>query len=394
MLEQALPDRATARELLKRLLPTAGQGLGPFAVDRPLVLYGAGKLGKMAAELFAQLGIEVAYAVDRSPPESGLLLGRIPVLTPEQVPTADRQSHLIAVCIVTAPYQPIHDFLADAGWRHVQPVYDVLEAYADRLPMGNGWFASGLAAKDMAEIAWVLDRWDDDESRAAHLQFLAWRVLREEWHFAEAPVRIDDRYFIGPVLRALGDREYFLDAGAYHGEVFKRWLQLVDGRFGAILAVESDRHNVAHLHDMIAAMPAETASRITVEECALAADAGIRPFAHGMGLASRLMPEADGEANTCRLDDLGFPLTFGKIHLEGGELDALKGGMETLRRQRPLLAITVYHNRDGLWRTPAFLMEVLPGYRFLMRLHAWCGTGALVYAIPAERWVEGGQPSN
>ena len=386
MSEQPLPDRDAAKALLRRLSTLSTQSLGPCAVDRPLVLYGAGKLGRMAADLFDSLGIDVAYAVDRTPPESGLLAGHIPVLTPDAVPSADKASHLIAVCIVTASYDPIHDFLAQTGWQHVQPVYDVLEAYADRLPMGNGWFAGALLEPDRGEIEKVLERWDDDESRAAHLQFMAWRVARQEWRFDQAPVRIDDRYFIEPVLRAMGDKESFLDAGAYHGEVLGRWLQWVGGQFNRILAVESDRDNAAHLRETIAAMPNEVANRIRVEECALAAEAGNRPFAHGMGLASRLMPAADDEVRACRLDDLDFPLTFGKIHLEGSELDALKGGAETLRRQRPILAVTVYHNRDGLWRTPAYLMDLLPNYRFLMRLHAWCGTGALIYAIPNEKW--------
>ena len=30
-------------------------------------------------------------------------------------------------------------------------------------------------------------------------------------------------------------------------------------------------------------------------------------------------------------------------------------------------------------------MQTLAGYRFLFRNHSWCGTGAVVYAIPNER---------
>jgi FkbM family methyltransferase len=385
MKDLPVPGPAAARQLLDRLAKVP-PGLGPCPVQRPLVLYGAGKLGHLAAELFTALGIPVAYAVDRSPPPSGLLDDRIPVLVPEAVPVADRDRHLIAVCVVTAPYVPIRDFLLEAGWRHVRPVYDVLEAYADRLPMGNGWFAGQLSADDRAQVATVLDAWHDDESRAAHLQFLAWRVAREEWSFAGAPVRIDDRYFIEPVVAALGGGERFLDAGAHHGVVISRWLRIVDGHFQSILAVEADRDNAARLRALVAGLPADVVERIRVVECALAAKAGRYPFAHGMDLASRLMAGADGDAPACRLDDLDYPLTFGKIHLEGGELDALKGGVETLQRWRPILAVTVYHNRDGLWQTPGFLMGILPDYRFLMRLHAWCGTGAVVYAIPVERW--------
>jgi hypothetical protein len=79
------------------------------------------------------------------------------------------------------------------------------------------------------------------------------------------------------------------------------------------------------------------------------------------------------------------PASFLKLHLEGAELEALKGGRELLRRDRPIVAATVYHNDDGIWRTPLWLIETLTDYRFLFRLHSWCGTGAVVYAIPEER---------
>jgi len=46
---------------------------------------------------------------------------------------------------------------------------------------------------------------------------------------------------------------------------------------------------------------------------------------------------------------------------------------------------TIYHNADGIWRTALWLMQTLPRYRFLFRLDAWCGTGAVIYAIPRER---------
>ncbi|MFM2280519.1 MAG: hypothetical protein RLZZ444_2750, partial [Pseudomonadota bacterium] len=75
-----------------------------------------------------------------------------------------------------------------------------------------------------------------------------------------------------------------------------------------------------------------------------------------------------------------------KLHLEGHELEALKGGVETMTRHRPVVAATVYHNADGLWRTAHWLQLHLADYRLLFRLHSWCGTGAVLYAIPAERW--------
>ncbi len=381
---RALPNTAEAIRLLSELTLRHTE-VGPRLVDRPLVLYGAGRLGHLAADLFRRLDTPVAYALDRSPTAGGRLSGEIPVKRPDEIRQADRDSHMLAVCIVNAPYEPIRADLASMGWRHIFPVYDLLEAYADRLPMSNGWFAGRLSGEDIARIGAVLSGWSDDWSRAAHLQYVAWRLHRMEWRFQHAPVRIDDRYFIEAVRATFGEQECFLDAGAYHGDVAARWLDIVGGRFRAILAVEADRENIVRLREWVASLPVELNRRIQIQDCALVAEGGVRSFSHGMDLASRIVDQADGNVRTCRVDDLDFPVTYGKIHLEGGELDALRGGMTTLQRRRPVLAITVYHNRDGLWRIPSLLMDALPDYRFLMRLHAWCGTGCLLYAIPKER---------
>jgi len=85
------------------------------------------------------------------------------------------------------------------------------------------------------------------------------------------------------------------------------------------------------------------------------------------------------------LDGIRLTPTFVKLHLEGAELLALAGARETLLSSRPIIATTVYHNADGIWRTALWLMETLPDYRFMFRLDSWCGTGALIYAIPNER---------
>ncbi len=384
MSAHALPDARQAVALLEQI--AAGTpARRPTLPDGPLVLYGAGKLGAMSAQILIDLGIPIAYAIDRHPPADGLLLGRIPVRHPDDIPAAERNTQPLAVCVVTSAYTPIRDTLHEAGWPHVAPVYDVLDAYRDQCGLNNGWFAGKLDADDQRHITRVLAGWHDDASRAAHLQCLAWRVLREEWTFADAPVRIDDRYFIPEMLAALGDNETILDGGAWHGEALAAIIAHCGGHFAAALAVEPDPANVAQLRTWRDARPADQRARITVRECALGDIDGPQAFGNGMDMASRLRADGAGEVEVRRIDALDFSPSVIKLHLEGHELPALHGAETTLKRCRPLLAITTYHNRDGLWRTPAWLMDALPDYHFLMRMHGWCGTGAVVYGIPAER---------
>ena len=73
------------------------------------------------------------------------------------------------------------------------------------------------------------------------------------------------------------------------------------------------------------------------------------------------------------------------MHLEGEEFNALKGSIKTLQICRPIVAVTLYHSKDGAWDIPLFLTNNLPDYNFHIRCHAYAGTGVVMYAIPKER---------
>ncbi len=292
----------------------------------------------------------------------------------DPIPEADAR---IAVSVVTSPYVTIERSLAARGCTDVVPFYDLAESLRGQHPLSNGWFAEPLSAADQYEIQSVLAGWDDDVSRAHHLQFIAWRRLREEWTFDGAPISTE-RYFIPEVAAGLHDREAVLDGGAHHGAVSLAFASMIDN--SRVIAVEPDAANRAVLGERLRGLP-----RAEVLDCALAAEDGTADFSEGYGFASKLSAFGQTQVSARTIDSLDVEPTFIKLHLEGGELDALRGARETLRSHRPIVAATVYHNADGLWRTAGWLTRELDDYRFLFRNHCWCGAGAVVYAIPRER---------
>ena len=283
----------------------------------------------------------------------------------------------VAVSVVTSPYVAIERALAARGCADVVPFYDLAEGLRGQHPLSNGWFAEPFTAADRREIGDVFAAWDDDVSRAHHLQFIAWRRLREEWTFEGAPVS-NGRYFIPEVTAEMRDRETLLDGGAHHGAVSLAFAAMVSG--SRVIAVEPDAANRAVLGERLRGLP-----RAEIFDCALAAEDGAADFSEGYGFASKLSAFGQARVSTRSIDSLDVAPTFIKLHLEGGELEALRGARDTLRTHRPIVAATVYHNADGLSRTAGWLMRALDDYRFLFRNHCWCGAGAVVYAIPGER---------
>ena len=378
------PDLAECLALLDELA-AAPCPFSPVAADQPIALYGAGNLGRMARKFLDSVGAEIAVVLDteaariaQDPIWSG-----IQVVRPDAMPHSIRSRLRLAVCVVTSPYVPIERTLVEQGFEDVVPFYDLAEGFRDVHPLSNGWFAGPLSSLDRRNIGNVLARWHDDVSRAHHLQFLAWRRLREEWSFEIAPIPTCERFFIPEVADVLTGQERLVDAGAHEGMVIKTFLDQTRGTLASIVAIEPDPINRArlqtNLHSWMSGIP------VTVHDCALSDSKGDALFHAGLGFASQLSPTGQTRIATQLLDNLGLSPTFMKLHLEGAELAALKGARETMLVHRPIVAATVYHNDDGIWKTPLWLMTALPDYRFLFRLHGWCGTGAVIYAIPNDR---------
>jgi len=357
-------------------------------VDKPLILYGAGNLGEMAKAFFNRLGIHFLYVVDKNPDRyAGSITWKdITILKPEDVPQEHRAVCLLAICIATLPYTSISEALIKQGWLDVVPFYDIAEAYKNRHPLGNGWFTGDLNDDDIKGIEHSLAHWPDHVSRAHHLEFIAWHRLREDLTFYDAPITKDDRFFIPQIVHSLHEHEIFVDCGAHHGEVSLRFMDMVDHKFTKVYAIEPDKHNIKTLRSKLCDGNAVLSRNIQIIECALGKKSTISPFFHGLDYASQFSALSRESVSVQTLDEMDIPATFIKFHMEGWEYDALLGSMKTINNYRPILAVTTYHNRDGLWRTPGLLMNNLQDYIFLLRLHSWMGTGCVLYAIPRERY--------
>jgi len=359
----------------------------PVIDDAPLALYGAGNMGRLACEVLGNVGRHFEMVIDLNarkltPPPTWC---SVPLLHPDEVPHDAKTKLRLAVSLVNSPYVAVERSLLAQGFRDVIPFYDLAEGFRPRHPLGNGWFSPPLTQEDLDQTEKILVSWHDDISRAHHLQFLAWRRLREEWIFEPAPLSPDTRFFIPEVADVLRDNEFFVDGGAHHGHVTQEFVRQTNSAFDRILAIEPDPLNLAQLRNNLRSwMPDD--GRIRCSGCALADVEADLPFREGLGYASQLSETGTTRVSTRPLDTMGLSPTFLKLHLEGGEFAALKGAWKTLLLNRPIVTATIYHNADGIWRSPLWLMETLCDYRFLFRLHSWCGTGAVIYAIPNERF--------
>ena len=72
--------------------------------------------------------------------------------------------------------------------------------------------------------------------------------------------------------------------------------------------------------------------------------------------------------------------------MEGAERKALEGGMKTIKRDRPILAISMYHGLDDIVEIPKMFMwkQEIKNYFFFVRHHSYTYSETVLYGIPEE----------
>ena len=166
-------------------------------VDKPLILYGAGKLGKMAAEVMQKLGIH--YLVLDKNDGFGF--------TPDKINQNKRKNYLVAVCVTTEPFFLIERSLRDLGYTDIVPVYDVFNAYSE-CGITSGWVHNGR---------WSLS-FGDPQSDWQYACFFSWHLNRFE-PFVDSACRYP-RYYVPEIVALTSTR--FPEEGSTLAEIEAR----------------------------------------------------------------------------------------------------------------------------------------------------------------------------
>lgn len=129
------------------------------------------------------------------------------------------------------------------------------------------------------------------------------------------------------------------------------------------------------------------------------ADIGFDIRLYQMGLWSekaelRFEPREDGGSqlnddgseivNVCSLEDVvgtAEKVTFIKMDIEGAELEALKGCQNIIKRDRPKLAICIYHKPEDMYEIPLFIKNLVPEYRLYIRHYSNRQFETVLYAV-------------
>lgn len=168
----------------------------------------------------------------------------------------------------------------------------------------------------------------------------------------------------------LGD--IIIDAGGCYGDTALYFANAV-GPSGMVYCYEFDPENLDVYRRNMLANP-ELGARVQLVEYALWSAPGQEMHFVVDGAGTRVVPYAS-QAQTSNvvvtdtIDAMAERLGVSRVDLikmdiEGAELAALQGAQKTILRDRPKLAICLYHQLDHFWKIPQFIDSLRCGYEF------------------------------
>ncbi|HUQ77875.1 MAG TPA: FkbM family methyltransferase [Patescibacteria group bacterium] len=354
--------------------------------DLPIVLFGAGGLGRRTLSLLRADGRDAAAFIDNDPARWGSDVEGIPVLSPDDAATQFAADGLAVVTIWRA--EGGHDFLQtrdglrQAGWRRVEsfiPLFWSLGAGA--LPyITIDTPSKVLAARDSVLAAAGL--WSDERSLREYVAQVRWRLTGD---FASLTPAEPDQYFAEGLVK-VGPDEVFVDCGAFTGDTMLDVANRVDS-WRAYHAFEPDPASYDALQAAVSTLPGSMAERVHLHKAATSDRGGTAHFsATGLGSAS-LSSSGTFEVALAAIDDVvtSPPPTFIKMDIEGAESAALAGAARGIRDGQPILAIAAYHKQADLWELPSQVRAMMPAYRLYLRPHVAEGFDTVLYAMTADR---------
>lgn len=227
-----------------------------------------------------------------------------------------------------------------------------------------------------------------DTSAPIDLGFLGWKLdsydLAEEGYpirvYARAPGVFTQMLLQQYRCRApdhvieVGESETVIDAGGCYGDTALYFAHKA-GDAGRVFSFEFMPDNLKVFRRNLELNP-ELAKHIEIVPNPLWSASGQKLYVEGIGPGAHITPTpvAPGasQIETLKIDDLVqrenvAMVGFIKMDIEGAELEALKGAESTIRRDRPKLAISVYHKLQDFWEIPKWIEELGVGYRFYLR---------------------------
>ncbi len=298
---------------------------------KKIVLFGYGyRARKILCGLHTE-AVEVAYVVDSDVRKQGALAGKIPIVSLSEIMAREHVDDLVFLITSAWHVEEIRSQLQRAGCKYIENANEYTKCF----------------------------RQDQYFDRGGFLEF--------------------------------AEQEIFVDGGCFDLEttrIFRKLLEEEGKTCSKVYAFEPDRNNYLTCREKIDHCGWQNISLVNAG--LWREDTWVK--LENAGTAGAHLVEAGEDEKHCvravSLDtvvDGKDKISLIKLDIEGAELEALQGAERIIRRDRPKLAVCIYHKKEDYWQIPYYLKSLAPEYRFYIRHYSNYSAETVLYAVVNER---------
>ena len=353
------------------------------------MIFGAGESGEWVRSILERENVFPVCYIDNYPPKQGTTKRGLPILAFKDAAAKNPDA---CICIGSLWAENIIEQIAEHDSDLLKKTFDFTGAMV--------WEIKNRIYRS-TEITYIKDHTDlfeeayrnfaDEKSQTTLEGILNYRITRNA-AYIKSIVCHGDEYFDDEIIPKeifLRDKKFpceIIDGGAFDGDTAKRFLE----HFGAFRFVihcyEPDHKNAEHIDQYKNKLKSND---IIVHECGLYDSSKKTKVFLGNGLGggtveSNLDNQQGQSIEIEAIDDTEWNnLCFIKLDIEGAERYALKGGINTIRLYRPVLAVCAYHLQDDIIQLTQFMLQ-LQDYKIFLRHYMNAASETILYGIPAE----------
>jgi len=250
----------------------------------------------------------------------------------------------------------IKDVLAN-----IKRISDEQELYVPDVPVaGNNVFDCGFAKTNADKLRFVYNALATDSDRFTFESIIRYKLSGKAEYLYRCERSKDYAYS----LLDLGDRETYVDCGAFIGDTVAEFKDKVKG-YSRIYAIEPDGRTFRKL-----SANTEGMENMELINAAVSKEMGCTTFFAAGSRGSR-QNSAGVKIPTVSIDGLlcGKEASYIKMDVEGMEADAIEGARETIVKHRPKMYLSCYHRSEDMFDIPLRVLSIRKDYKLHMVHH-------------------------
>lgn len=237
------------------------------------------------------------------------------------------------------------------------------------------------------EVMQCFEMMEDERSRETYCEIICARV---EGRLPNEDTVCANQYMALPEFARYGEKEVFVDCGAYVGDTVEQFVVRHSGVFSKIIAFEPDRRNYRAAMKRIRRLEEEwglESGKITIHPYGIADRSyacKVQNCDANKGLGSKIVESEEISGDDCEVvaidDFMKEPFTFLKADIESFEYKMLLGAQKSIGEFKPKLAVCIYHNAVDLYSIPLMIKKIVPECKMACRHHSYELDDTVLYA--------------